>query len=492
MHRSPAPIGRGFFNSPNSILALRYTKIPGLEYGRRMNLSTVFFVIIIILSVGGCTSEPKTGMPAPPSARIPILAATTVLATIGEKEEPSTADPALKDKPVFEVVFGRGGHGVAYVAKSADTFYVVHNGKAGRPYKKIFNLEVSPDGRRVAYVIEEKESIQRLVLDGVEGGIYDDVGRPTFSPDSRHVAYKVIVKGKLHIVVDDKMSKEYTAYNGIPIFSADSGKVSYAEGRDGKQGPRLVISDLAFKKVLILENTGDHMIWNDDNTRLAAIQEVNGKQRVIDISFSEPNVVREGPLYNAVGQIVFGWDGHSLSYAADKGGVPILVLNGKEHPLPDDPMLAEPVVVRGQKVIAAIMANKQVEFAPQALYYDGATEKQYGIISNMIVSRDGSQHAYTAGIGEKWSLVVNGKEGPLFDAVVTPMFTPDGKMVVYRARLGMKRFVVVSDFSGKVLRKHPAYEMVFDMVFTDDGKSVAYGVKDGKKLIWKVEKLDSK
>jgi len=40
-----------------------------------------------------------------------------------------------------------------------------------------------------------------------------------------------------------------------------------------------------------------------------------------------------------------------------------------------------------------------------------------------------------------------------------------------------------------MIRRHPSYEMVFPVVFTADGKSVAYGVKDGRKLIWKVEKL---
>jgi len=48
---------------------------------------------------------------------------------------------------------------------------------------------------------------------------------------------------------------------------------------------------------------------------------------------------------------------------------------------------------------------------------------------------------------------------------------------------------VVTDSKGKLLRQHPGYERVFEPVFTADGKSVAYGVLDGKKLLWKVEKL---
>jgi len=87
-------------------------------------------------------------------------------------------------------------------------------------------------------------------------------------------------------------------------------------------------------------------------------------------------------------------------------------------------------------------------------------------------------------------VVANGKEGPALDRVVSPVFSPDGKFLLYRARKDGKRFVVVADANGKTLRQYPAYEQVFQPVFTADGKSVAYGVKDGNKLIWKVEKLD--
>jgi len=73
--------------------------------------------------------------------------------------------------------------------------------------------------------------------------------------------------------------------------------------------------------------------------------------------------------------------------------------------------------------------------------------------------------------------------------VVSPIFSPDEKFLVYRARKDGKRFVVVADTRGKTITQQPSYEQVFQPVFTADGKSVAYGVKDGNKLIWKVEKL---
>ncbi len=85
--------------------------------------------------------------------------------------------------------------------------------------------------------------------------------------------------------------------------------------------------------------------------------------------------------------------------------------------------------------------------------------------------------------------MANGKEGPVFDRVVTPLFSPDGTLLVCCARKDGRRFVVVADAGGKTVRRHQAYEQVFPVTFTSDGKSVAYGVKDGNKLIWKVEKM---
>ena len=115
--------------------------------------------------------------------------------------------------------------------------------------------------------------------------------------------------------------------------------------------------------------------------------------------------------------------------------------------------------------------------------------KSYDDAAGVIVSSDGGTSAFIACRGEKCFVVANDSEGPLFDRVVSPKFSPDGKFLVYRVRKDGKRFVVVADSSGKVLQQHPAYEMVFDVSFTADGKSVAYGVKNGQQLLWKVEKL---
>jgi hypothetical protein len=105
----------------------------------------------------------------------------------------------------------------------------------------------------------------------------------------------------------------------------------------------------------------------------------------------------------------------------------------------------------------------------------------------LTIGGDGPTYAYVAPKGAGWVIVVGGKEGPEFDRVVSPLFSPDGRYVVYRARKDGRRFVVVADLDGRTIRQHPSYEQVFAVRFTAEGKSIAYGVKDGRRLAWKVE-----
>jgi hypothetical protein len=115
--------------------------------------------------------------------------------------------------------------------------------------------------------------------------------------------------------------------------------------------------------------------------------------------------------------------------------------------------------------------------------------QQYNEVAFLSYNVNGDSYVFAAQDGDHMFYVVNGSKSPQFDKILAPLFTPDGKMIVGRVRNDGKRYVVVLDTQGRIVRQHPDYEMVFNPVFTADGKSVAYGVKNGSQIIWKVEKL---
>jgi len=444
--------------------------------------------LLIFLSVLGCEKE-RQKTQAPPSTRgDEVLAATTLLSTVEAQEKPEGLDPSSGENPPLVVVFNARGRGVAYVAQKEGMLHIVHNGKAGRPITGMDQMVIGPDGQRIAYgaMVDGK---WRMVIDDGVGVDSDEVGEPVFSPDSLHIAYSARIGDKWRMVVDNRMSEGVRSFDGKPLFSADAKKVAYVEQVGENGALRLVVSDLEFKTRNVKESTGALVVSNRDNTRMAAVRQGKNKQRVIQFSFDRPDAVTEGPQYDSISNLVFGADGVSVAYIAERGGKRFLALNGKEERLPDGAPAGPPVVRPDNNGVGVILNSAAGFVLHQAFFNDGSKNKASDEAADLVYSSDSSLYAYVARKGDAWFVVVNGKEGPAFDRVVTPMFSPDGSRLVYRARQDGKRFVVVADANGKVIRQHPAYEQVFPVAFTADGKSVAYGVKDGNKLIWKVEKL---
>lgn len=458
------------------------------------------FLWCFVISAGGCSRESQKTALQQQLSNNEVVGKPLLLATISDQDAPHIVDTATADKRTFYVDFSRSGGGAAYIANVAGTLHVVHNGRAGKPYQTIDNVRLSPDGLRVAYVVPCNGK-QSLVADGSEGPLFDDIGAPVFSPDSRHIAYKARSGGQLHIVVDGKISDGYRVFNGAPVFNADSTKIAYSEGADENQPARLIVSDFSFKNKSIRESCGDQLVTNSENTRIAAVCVNNGRQRVIGLSFVQPQKVTEEPLYDSISHLTYAKDGITLSYAAEKGGASFLIFNNREEALPQKTVLAANPVVRPDKhgisvILSAVAENPQRNgpsgkaFLYQVVNGAGTKGIEYDIAEDLVFNTDGSLHAYAALKEKKWRIVANGIDGPLFDRVVGPMFSPDGKLLVYRARQEGKRFVVVATAeNGKIIRQHRSFELVFSPVFIADGGSVAYGVKDGKELWWKVEKV---
>lgn len=451
--------------------------------------------LCVVLSVISCAKSPENPSAVRKSGG-DMVSETTLLATIADDEK-LPAPPVLHGEPSetqdqpssFQGKFSETGKGVAYVVQKGDKVSVVHNRSRGKAYASVGALVLSPDGQRIAFaaLVDGKWC---MVVDGKEGRSYDELLAPQFSPDGRHVAYQAKAGGKWYIVVDNNQNTGTPASYTAPEFSSDSSLIVYLEAAESNSDMKLFVSDLAFRQQAVKKSIGDLLFTtNRTKTRVAATQVVANKLRVIDFSFAKPDIVHEGPLYDVIERLVVGDDGKSVAYCALKDGKRLVVLNGREESLPKGLLPELPVIRPDGKGVGLLLGSEHKISLHQSFYNGTEKETRYDEASGLAYSKDGRHHAYAARNGDKWFVVVNGKEGPVFDKVVTPLFNPEGTFVVYRARKDGKRFVVVADTSGKTIRQHPPYEQVFDVHFTADGRSVAYGVKDGNQLIWKVEKL---
>jgi WD40 repeat protein len=467
-------------------------------------------VVLLVLCLAGCsakkgeeekssTEQQKTlaeGLKyGSPGGTLAVMQ-TRVLATIRDDEKPvsattftghNAAPAANSQATTFEIVFNEQGHGVAYKGGKGGKVAAVFNGKAGPLYKDIGAMAISPDGRRFVYTALDDKNIWHLVTDGKEDLEFHHLGTPVFSPDSRHVAVQASANEDWYIVLDDKQSKGGKYSFDQPVFSADSAKIAYVENLDNDL-KKLYIADLQLKSRRIVDSVVSPVVTSPDRTQVAVVITRQGKERLVRISFDQPDVVKEEGAYDSISNIQIGQDGKSVAYIAMKGNVHYQVLNNREEKLENTP-LKPSVLNPAGSAVAVILASPEGMRVRTAFSSGGEKGKSYDDIEGTTFSKDGSQLAYVATKGKSCFVVSNGSEGPPFDKVVKPIFTPDGKRLVYRARKDGKRFVVVANTDGTTLRQHPAYEQVFQPVISPDGKSVAYGVQDGRKLVWVVEKL---
>ncbi|MBN2130168.1 MAG: PD40 domain-containing protein [Sedimentisphaerales bacterium] len=138
----------------------------------------------------------------------------------------------------------------AKTAHGSSRSVFVHNGKQYEPVPK-GEVVVSPDGKRLAYVLQlptKGSSLGKLttvaVIDGWQSQPYKMVGLPVFSPDSRHVAFYAHKRGRDLVVIDGREGppeEEIQRFSGKGkkdsrklLFSPDSQHLWYIARRQNK------------------------------------------------------------------------------------------------------------------------------------------------------------------------------------------------------------------------------------------------------------------
>lgn len=477
---------------------------------------TVNIMALIVLICSGCTQEKPETTALTSSNAVEIKEAlkdhgeiSKVLSTAenlrnykpkqrhlvkkADKEKGGDSHASQED-----VVISDQGGGIAYIAEKHGRKYVIHNGKAGNPHSDIDHLRISPDGKRVAYS-KSVGNFYQMIVDDIAGNMFIDVYDAVYSPDSRHVAY--LAEGldrAMNIVLDGKSVDSYAnVVSSIFLFSHDSSKLVYhvRPYGGGTTSAQLVIYDLKTGSKSTKQCLDIPLVMNSAKTRIAAAKAISGdKQQIFDFALASPEVVRSSDAYDAVSLLSLSDDGKSIAFAAIKGNHQYLVLDGKERVLPDNLAITAPPFFHPKaNYVGVVMKTKERFDNTYHLYQSNISGNsprvQARLIKEPVFGIKKDDVAYVSAENDAFFMVVNGKSGPKFEAVVSPLFSPDGSKLIYRAREGAKRCVVVADIASNVHRRLPDYEMVFPVSIAADGKSFAYGVKEEDKFILKVEKL---
>ncbi len=462
--------------------------------------------VLIIAAMSGCSKEPAANKAPTPSTTIPSVQPVAGSSPTAQSTAPlqtkvltstlqlrSARPHEIEYSPQSDIVFSPQGQGVAYIAEKDDYVWVVHNGKPGKRHSDLSHLVISHDGLHVAYS-SRMGDYQQMVSDGMESKPYIDVYDMVYSPDSRHAVYLAegADKSGMHIVLDGKPIETCpNVVTGAFLFTNDSSKLLY-HIRPKTEGPdaQLIILDLISKSKKIISCLDIEIAINSSRDRIAMAIKDGDKQRVADFAVATPDKVHTSAVYDVVSDIVVG-DDNSVAFIGSRKGHRYLIVNSRETQLPDA-LGAEsrPVVQPDGQGGGIVLATKERHNRTYVFYRtDGKKEKIYGKVLEPVYCRSSGALAYVAQVNDRYSLVLNGKEGPAFDMIVTPMCSPDGRTIAYRGRNGAKRQVVVADIATNQHQPHQEYEMIFPALFAGDGTSISYGVKEGDNFVWKVDKL---
>jgi WD40 repeat protein len=141
---------------------------------------------------------------------------------------------------------------LAYSARKDTGYVAVVDGKKRGEAKQIEQLQVSFDGKRIAFVSTTSDG-QTAVVDGKAGPGYEKISSLMFSPDGVRVAYIGELSTGKFVVVDEKESPAYRSVGNFQFASAghrygyvgstEKGEVVVVDGRASR--PYAYFLDLA-------------------------------------------------------------------------------------------------------------------------------------------------------------------------------------------------------------------------------------------------------
>ncbi|MEP6920353.1 MAG: hypothetical protein ABI967_04445 [bacterium] len=368
---------------------------------------------------------------------------------------------------------------IAYTVKTNAGEFVMLDGVAGKTYTSIprvglseagikQQIKFSPNGRRVAFVAGRGKKFL-VVVDGKEGPEYDriSVGAPRFSPDSRRVSYFAERGEKTYAVVDGIESKPFDyGSSDAPIFSPDSRRVIYM-ARHGQQ-THVVIDGV---EIVETEYVGDPR-FSKTGKKMTYVLVRNDQWRVVTDG-------KEGKPYRGIGNnIEFSDDEKHVLYRADTLEGQMIVVDGVEtqgRPIIEENSYGFSPDGRHVAYIAWNSRDKQY------VVVDNKNGKIYEDVGKPVFSPDSKHVVHAAWRAGKMIVVTDGAESEAFDEVNDYFqFSPDGKRMYYFAKRGNQQFLVVDGVAT-------AYDDISDVKFSPDSKRLFVKARRGNVMLLALE-----
>ncbi len=369
-------------------------------------------------------------------------------------------------------------------------------------YSEVF----SDDYTRCAYVVE-RSGQKAVVVDGVEGPLFDEAGiwdesspsaidpyyvevecyRIQFSDDGAHVAYFARQDGKYCVVYDGlqgpfyegagmilgSWGDQYTIHHGHEIrFSEDSRHWAYSAIKsdkqlmviDGQEGPQ-------FDEVVARR----YELWSPDGEHRAYTARLCDKWRAILDG-------RPSALYDEVDPYGFVWSDDSAHFAfcAGTGGKCCYVVDGVEGMWYDEVNDFHFSRSGGTAYVAT-------ENGQSFIVSNGIEGPRYDSVKLFEVDDAGGPALYWVQDGLRTFVMDHGTLRPGYDSISTVDVegpTESYDTSIYAAHKGKNSCIVVDGIEGK------CYDSVSSVYVSPDGKRLAYDVRKSESQIFVVDGVE--
>jgi hypothetical protein len=314
-------------------------------------------------------------------------------------------------------------------------------------------------------------------------GPYADMSLPTFSPDGRHVAYLIEDDGGQVVLVVDGMPQR--------TFEAPTVPASPPHKRE-TTGPNLTpqcgATYLSDGNLLILATDRDGWAVMRGDTRLASYRRTlwdNSRGTpVIDFGDDELNraagFLPSSVVTASAAPVAAWWErlaGADERWRVVRDGQPVDGTICARHSAPEGPVISPD----GTHVAYACGTAPETQPGQTYVIHDGTRYGPYADVWGIALSPDGRRVAFGADSGAPdgppWFYVVDGRRGRLqFDRVFPPRFSPDGRHVAWVAER-RHRLVLFLDHQGYASSDDLVWAPTFAL-----GKGLSWAVIRGRRI----------